>query len=127
MDDLYQEQILAHYRHPHHGTPLPSYTHRESGANPSCGDELELYLSLDGDQINDVGFGGSGCAISTAAMSMLADRLIGMSRSEALAITEGEVARMLGVVVGPQRSDCANLGLRTLYRALGKDNSAMTP
>lgn len=118
MDDIYQENILDHYKHPHRKGALLEYDAKEEGTNPSCGDELTLYVKYADEKISDLGFTGEGCAISQAAMSMLGERLIGMTREDAGKLSGQDMYDMLGVAVGPQREKCALLPLRTLQRAL---------
>lgn len=78
MQDLYQEQILAHSRQPRHYGTLPRPTHAACGENPLCGDRFEVQLELDaGGIVRAAAFSGSGCAISKASGSMLMERLIG--------------------------------------------------
>ena len=70
---LYQEVILDHNRRPRNYSVLADATIEERGINPLCGDELTLYLRMDGDRIADASFQGSGCAISRASASMMTD------------------------------------------------------
>ena len=87
MDELYRENILEHYKHPHNWSPPGAEIERADlevhDLNPLCGDELTVQLALDGEgRIEDVRFSGHGCAISQAAASMLSDEVKGMrSRS----------------------------------------------
>ncbi len=116
--DLYAENILDHYRHPRHCGHLssPSVSHREE--NISCGDDLTLELTIDGDMITQVSWSGTGCAISQAAMSMLAEELSGMRMDDACVLKPQHVYDLLGVPIGPRRFKCALLGLHTLKNAL---------
>lgn len=122
MDPLYQENILDHYRHPRNGKPISQYDVKQLGSNPSCGDELALYLARDADgRITDIGYDAAGCAISTAAMSMLSERARGMQVGDTDAFSEADVYAMLGVPITPEREKCALLGIRTLREAMRKD------
>lgn len=122
MDPLYQENILDHYRNPRNGKPIANYQVKQLGSNPSCGDELSLYLAHDdAGAITDVGYDAAGCAISTAGMSILSERLRGMTPEDVAKITDADVFGMLGVPIGPEREKCALLGVRTLREALAKD------
>lgn len=121
-DDMYQQNILDHYKHPRHKGALSSYDVKEEGSNPSCGDELTLYLSYNGDVVRDVGFEGEGCAISVAGMSLLSEKVIGMKKADIAKLTQQDVYDLLGVAVGPQREKCALLSLRTLQSGI-KDRS----
>lgn len=124
MDDIYKQNILDHYKHPHHKGELPEFNLWEEGANPSCGDELTLYFRVEGERIADIGWTGDGCAISQAATSMLSEKLVGMTLGEAGKLEEGDITAMLGTPVGPEREKCAFLSLRTLLRALRKKHAA---
>lgn len=74
LNDLYQEMILDHGRHPrnHHALDCPPACSAE-GFNPFCGDRITLYVRTGGDQIEDISFVGEGCAISQAAASLLTE------------------------------------------------------
>ncbi len=85
MDDLYREQILEHYKRPHNFGRLDDYDLEFEDSNPFCGDEQHVFIRLDHEgKVAEVGFEGKGCAISTAATSMLTDELEGMSREDLL-------------------------------------------
>ena len=75
MDDIYQVNIIDHYKNPRHFGDLPDFTHKGRGANASCGDMVEMYVKLAGDTITDISFKGIGCALSTAAASMLLEKI----------------------------------------------------
>lgn len=116
--DIYADNILDHYKHPHHAGTLtdPSVTHEE--INLSCGDTVRLELLIDDGVIRDLAWTGSGCAISQAGMSILSDGLIGKTVADAQAIDSASMHTMLGVPVGTRRLKCALLGLHTLQNAL---------
>lgn len=119
--DLYAENILDHYRHPHRRGVPPDATVTHEETNASCGDRVTVGLRLEDGRIAAIGWEGSGCAISQAAMSMLADELAGTSLDEAKnALSEDAVRTLLGVPVGIRRQKCAFLGLEAVRRALGK-------
>ena len=88
LSDLYQEVILDHNRRPRNFRVLDAATHQAEGYNPLCGDRFELYLTIDGGVITDVGFQGSGCAISKASASMMTDCLKGCPVADACALFE---------------------------------------
>ena len=80
MDELYRDQILEHYKRPHNFGRLADYDLEFDDSNPFCGDEQHVFLKLDEDgKVTDVAFEGQGCAISTAATSLLTDELEGMT------------------------------------------------
>jgi len=120
-EELYQENILDHYKHPHNAGRIDGATLRARELNPSCGDVIELFLDLDGcDRVKDVKFEGKGCAVSTASVSMLTDRIKGRPMAEVMALGERDVLEMLGIAVGPMRMKCATLSLKTLKTALAQ-------
>lgn len=82
LDELYQEVIREHSTHPRNFRALPPPAKAVDGHNPLCGDQVRLYLEMDGDRVKDVGFTGQGCAISRASASMMTDALKGKSREE---------------------------------------------
>jgi len=88
LSDLYQEVILDHSRHPHNYGALPEATRQAEGYNPLCGDQLTLYLKLDGDKIQDIRFEGHGCAISKSSASVMTDIVKGKSKTEASALID---------------------------------------
>lgn len=119
MDELYREHILDHYKHPRNAGRLERASRTGRELNPSCGDSIELFLSLDAcDRVADVKFDGRGCAVSQASASLLTERIKGRPLSEILALGEKDVLEMLGIEVGPMRMKCAMLSLKTLKKAL---------
>jgi nitrogen fixation protein NifU and related proteins len=135
LSDVYREMILEHSRHPRNKSVLEGATIRERGSNPSCGDEIELHLRVDGDRIIIARFVGSGCAISQASASLMTLALEGktcgealelardfhaMLRGEAPAARLGEVAALEGVAKLHARVKCAALPWQTLEAALAR-------
>ena len=135
LNDLYQEVILDHSRHPHNFHAMADATRKAEGYNPLCGDQVTVYLKLNGDQIEDVSFEGSGCAISKSSASVMTDIVKGKSKNEAAALFEkfrqmvtGEakpeqdptdkLAIFSGVSEFPTRVKCAVLSWHTLRSAL---------
>lgn len=118
MMDLYAENILDHYRHPRgkQALPSPSVTHEE--VNLSCGDALTVQLQIEGDRVTSVGWEGSGCAISQAAMSMLSEELAGKLLKEIESMQKESVYDLLGVPIGPRRVKCALLCLHAVKNAV---------
>jgi nitrogen fixation NifU-like protein len=134
LDDLYQEVIIDHSKRPRNCRPMADANHRADGHNRLCGDKLRLYLKLEDDRISDASFEGSGCAISTAAASLMTESLKGKTRAESLTLldtfhelltTDTPVRRDLGKLVVfcgvrdyPARVKCATLAWHTLKSAL---------
>lgn len=114
---IYRENILDHYKHPRNKHALQdAVKHQER--NPLCGDTITAYLKIQEGRIVDVGFEGNGCAISQASMSMLTERLKGMTLEEIKRLGQAQVTEMLGIPIGIVRMKCAMLGLRTTQEAI---------
>src|SRR3989339_643699 len=116
--NLYHEEILEHYRHPHHAGTLPDADVIQEEHNPLCGDKLTFYVKFSHNIISDVKFSGEGCAISQATASMLTDEIIGMSIEEIKKLTTKDITNLLGVELGPTRLKCALLSLQGITRAI---------
>jgi nitrogen fixation NifU-like protein len=118
MDELYRDQILEHYKRPHNFGRLVDADLEFEDTNPFCGDEQHLMIRLDQQgRVAEVAFEGSGCAISTAATSLLTDELIGKSRQELLRLPKEFVLELLGIEISATRMKCAMLGLKVLKSA----------
>lgn len=125
MDDLYQENILDHYRNPRNYGQRDKWVSDENGqvfqsgqSNPSCGDSLEMAVWVKDEKINKVRFVGQGCAISVASASMLTEKVLGAEIEEIMKIDYEDVEKMLGVMLSTERKKCAYLCLVTLKRIL---------
>lgn len=121
--DLYAENILDHFQHPRHKGALTTPTITLDDANPLCGDKLKLDLQIEKNvegnaTIKDIGFEGSGCAISQAAMSMIAEELYGKTLDDAEKLSKENVYEMLGVPLSTARVKCALLSYTLLKKAL---------
>ena len=143
LSDLYQEVILDHNRTPRNFRVLERPTHRAEGFNPLCGDRLDLFLNVDADRIADIGFQGSGCAISRASASLMTDALKGRSLGEAHELFRrfhqmvttppdrvvedmGKLSVFAGVREFPVRVKCATLAWHTLKAALDREERTST-
>ena len=137
LGDLYQEIILEHSKAPRNYRKPAAANQEAEGYNPLCGDRCAVYINMDGDAIRDIGFQGSGCAISRASASMMTQILKGKTRAEASELFEqfhklvtgeektvanasdlGKLAAFAGVSKFPARVKCATLAWHTLQSAL---------
>jgi nitrogen fixation NifU-like protein len=95
LEDLYREIILDHYRSPRNRGELPvPPAVRTEGFNPLCGDEIVVYVDLDGDTVTDIRIGGQGCSISQSSASMMSAAVKGKSRAEVADLTRAFKAMM---------------------------------
>jgi len=118
MDELYRDQILEHYKRPQNFGRLDDFDLEFSDVNPMCGDEQHVEIKLDEDgRVAAVAFEGKGCAISTAATSLLSDELEGMTRDELLRLPKEFVLDLLGIEISATRMKCALLGLKIVKSA----------
>ena len=143
LRELYQQVILDHNKKPRNFRAMDPCDHEADGFNPLCGDKVHVYVVTDGDTITDVAFQGEGCAISTAAASMMTEALKGKSIAEAEAIFDayqkmvmgdadadaaklGKLAIFEGVREFPMRVKCATLAWHTLRAALHDTDETAT-
>ena len=135
LRELYQATILDHNKQPRNFRVPEGATNHADGHNPLCGDKVTVHVAVEGNALRDIGFQGSGCAISTASASLMTQAVKGKSIEDtlklfdefhALLTTGGEVSEALGklaVFAGvreyPMRVKCATLAWHTLRTALG--------
>src|SRR3954451_12073859 len=149
LEDLYREIILDHYRNPRNRGELPvPPAHKVEGFNPLCGDEIVIYLDVDGDTVTDVRIDGQGCSISQSSASMMSSAVKGKTVEEVRDLTRafkammsihesslegddsgpeldegpdvklGDLEALRGVVKFPVRIKCATLAWNTLAQGL---------
>lgn len=143
LRELYQEVILEHSKKPRNFRVLDGANHKAEGFNPLCGDHFTVYLDVKDGAIHDVGFQGSGCAISKASASMMTQMLKGKTAAEAEDIFTrfhdlvtghaggdgqdlGKLAVFAGVSEFPLRVKCATLAWHALRSALRGEEQAVS-
>jgi nitrogen fixation protein NifU and related proteins len=118
VDDLYRENILEHYKRPRNFGRPDDFDLEYEDTNPFCGDEQHVFISLSADgRVDAASFEGKGCAISTAATSMLTEELAGKTREELLRLPKDFVLDLLGIEISATRMKCAMLGLKVVKSA----------
>jgi nitrogen fixation protein NifU and related proteins len=139
INKLYQEIILNHNKNPRNFRMLSDSNKKAEGYNPICGDQITIYVVAEQDLIRDIGFQGSGCAISRASASMMTESVKGKTMNEVqkcLAALQkmlttssnefweltGDLHALSGVRQFPVRIKCALLPWQTLLAAWD-DNS----
>jgi nitrogen fixation NifU-like protein len=133
INDLYQQVILDHCKQPRNFHELPAATCSAQGRNPICGDQLKLFLAMDGEKISDISFTGSGCCISKASASLLTEFAKGKTKSDVEKMfgqvhemvttgkVNGDVGKLTvfaGVHKYPARVKCAILAWHAAMAAL---------
>ncbi len=145
LSELYQQVILDHNKKPRNFHKLETANRTAEGYNPLCGDQLNIYLQVEDDQVKDVSFEGSGCAISKASASMMTQAVKGKSKQEAELLFDefhrmvtgqlneenepnhlGRLTIFAGVRDFPVRVKCATLSWHTLRAALHDETSTTT-
>jgi len=149
MDELkalYHKVILDHSREPRNQGAPEGATHEARGYNPLCGDQVTVYLALDGETIRAAGFEGKGCALCLASASIMTEQLAGVGPDKAASLMDDlkrictsedaatvndpdEIVPLLalgGVRDYPVRLKCVTLPWQTAMAALSGDKEATT-
>ena len=146
LESLYQEIILDHYKHPRGRGLREPFDAEVHHVNPTCGDELTVRVTLDGDVVTDISYDGQGCSISQASASVLHEQLVGETVATGLATTDafvtlmqgrgrvepdedvlGDAVAFAGVAKYPARVKCALLGWMAWKDAVSQAVASETP
>lgn len=116
----YKDEIIDHYKHPRNFGEMVDADKTEREVNGSCGDMVEVGVKFRVKsqelRIMEVKWRGVGCAISTAAASMLSEKVVGMSKVDLEKFGEKGVVELLGGEINPGRMKCATLAYRGLLK-----------
>ncbi|MBM4193099.1 MAG: SUF system NifU family Fe-S cluster assembly protein [Gemmatimonadetes bacterium] len=143
LEELYQSIILDHNRRPKNFRDMPDATAHADGVNPLCGDQLTVWLRMDGESVADISFRGQGCAISKASASMMTQVVKGKSRADADKLFDdvhalvtgragaqaaelGALKALSGVSKFPLRVKCASLAWHAMRAALHGAGGSVT-
>ena len=140
LEDLYRDILLDHYRNPRNRGRLGAAASCSAdGANPLCGDQLTLDVTVEDGRIAAIAFDGNGCSISQASASMMTEYVNGRTVAEAhdgiqafqrmmvegepLGEEYGDIEALVGVAKFPVRVKCASLAWKTLEQALSNESA----
>ncbi|MCF8569804.1 SUF system NifU family Fe-S cluster assembly protein [Gordonia sp. HY002] len=145
MDQMYQEVILDHYKHPHGRGLRDPFDAEVHHVNPTCGDEITLRVCVVDDSIADISYDGQGCSISQASTSVLFDQVVGLPVDDAMAALDsfntmmtsrgqdsgdedviGDGIAFAGVSKYPARVKCALLGWMAFKDAVSQSVAEKT-
>jgi nitrogen fixation protein NifU and related proteins len=143
LEALYQETILDHNRRPRNFRELEDATGHSEGRNPLCGDQVSVWVKVDGDRIAEATFKGQGCAIAKASASLMTAAIAGKSKDEVNAIFDhfhamvtgkeaadpslGSLKVLGGVSKYPIRVKCATLAWHAMKAAIdGSQDAAVS-
>ncbi|MEO7387167.1 MAG: Fe-S cluster assembly sulfur transfer protein SufU [Gammaproteobacteria bacterium] len=140
LQNLYQQIVLDHSRHPRNQRRPDRYDREAEGHNPLCGDKVRVFLRITDDRLEDVAFEASGCAICLASASLMTEATCGHTnpdvRASATRFTQaldsrgnglsGDLAALSAVSHYPSRIRCATLPWKTLVAALDTSPDTVT-
>lgn len=136
MRELYEEMVLDHNRNPRNFGRIDPHSHDAHGFNPICGDEFKIFLYLQDGVIQNVGYEGVGCSISTASTSLMTEAVKGKTEAQAMELFErmqkiftgrddgqppvelGKLQVLQGVQDFPTRIKCAALSWHIMKAAI---------
>ncbi|MBM7369145.1 Fe-S cluster assembly sulfur transfer protein SufU [Gordonia hydrophobica] len=146
MEQMYQEVILDHYKHPHGRGLREPFGAEVHHVNPTCGDEVTLRVAVADGAVSDISYDGQGCSISQASTSVLFDQVVGLPIDEALTALDafnqmmtsrgqdagdedliGDGIAFAGVSKYPARVKCALLGWMAFKDALAQTVAETEP
>ena len=140
LDTLYRQVIMDHYKNPRNKGTIDGDAITVEMNNPSCGDRIQVYLSVKDGIVDEVKFDGEGCSISLASASMMTQAIKGKQLTEALKMSEvfsemmlgkdvdageidlDDIEALQGVSKFPARINCATLAWKALEKSAKEEN-----
>lgn len=141
LDQLYRQVIMDHYKNPRNRGELPEGALTVTLNNPTCGDRIQIQMTVEDGKIGDAKFVGEGCSISLASASMMTDSIKGMPVEKALELSDifskmmlgeeydegdfdlGDIEALQGVYKFPARIKCATLAWKAMEKGVGKKDT----
>ncbi|MBN1618950.1 iron-sulfur cluster assembly scaffold protein [Candidatus Dojkabacteria bacterium] len=118
---LYKEKIVDHYKNPRNYKKLKDYDYKITRSSATCGDEITIFIKMQEGLVGEVGFQASGCAISVAGMSILSEKIKGMTLTDLNNLSEDFVLGLLGMDSKSPRVGCAILSLKAVKGAINME------
>jgi nitrogen fixation NifU-like protein len=118
MTQLYQHQLMDHYRNPRNQGALEGPDFKSGLFNPSCGDSVAIEGVITDHVITRVAFQGSGCVVSQATASLLTQAVKGKAVHEIMLLDSSWITQLIGIELGPVRLKCALLPLEALHEGI---------
>jgi nitrogen fixation protein NifU and related proteins len=118
MTQLYQQQLMDHYRNPRNQGTLDKPDFKSGVFNPSCGDSIAIEGMVQDHTLVHIAFQGSGCVVSQATASLLTQVAKGKELDEIMQLDKHTVLLLIGMELGPVRLKCALLPLQALHEGV---------
>ncbi|MCL4381928.1 iron-sulfur cluster assembly scaffold protein [Candidatus Marsarchaeota archaeon] len=118
MNDLYAEDLIENYEHPHNKGRLNDANATFHEYNPVCGDDITIYLKIEKGIIKEVKFDGDGCVISIASASLLTEAIKNRKINNVKKMDFEDLKKIIGIDPGPVRIKCATLSLKAVKEAI---------
>lgn len=118
MSDLYTNEFLHYYKNQPYNKNLATVTNKGEDINSACGDEIKISLKVKDGKIQDVGYQTSGCVITTGAVSLLAENIVGKRVDKLRKMSRSEFINILPIKLTPSREKCALVGYQALMNAI---------
>ena len=121
FSDMYREHILDLYKNPNNFGEMENPTHKNTGYNSVCGDEITVMLDVMNGKVKDIKFNGSGCVMSMVSASLLTDKIKEMDIKEIEKLGKKDILELLKIKISPGRIKCVLLPLEAVKGAIKND------